>query len=114
MTKSVRKSANETITLLGGVVCTPMAVRSSDRTTTMRTKQVIMIRIEGATLKIVIRAMICIIRSVKMPPPERSIESELGVAEAAPAVAAEAMAGANRIAAKTRRGRKRFIAASLL
>ncbi len=40
MTKRVRNSARLTITELGGAVCRPMAVRSSDSTTTMRVKLV--------------------------------------------------------------------------
>jgi len=55
MTNKVRNSARLTITELGGAVCSPMAVRSSDNTTTMRVKLVTITRIEGASDKRVIR-----------------------------------------------------------
>ena len=45
----VRKSARLTITEFGGAVCRPIAVRSSERTTTMRVKLVTITRIEGAS-----------------------------------------------------------------
>ena len=48
MTKAVRKIASDTITELGGAVCRPMAVLSSDSTTTMRVKLVTMTTIDGA------------------------------------------------------------------
>ena len=70
----MRNIASDTSTLLGGLCCRPSAVRSSDSTTTMRTKLVIMIRIEGAIDSTVIRAMICTMRSVKRPLPLRSME----------------------------------------
>ena len=44
------------ITLLGGLCWMPIAVRSSDSTTTMRTKLVTMMRIDGASDRTVIRA----------------------------------------------------------
>ena len=61
----------------------PIAVRSSDSTTTMRTKHVIMIRIDGASERIVISATICISRSVNNPEPLKSMERPL-LAAAAP------------------------------
>ena len=58
-------------------------MRNSDSTTTMRVKLVIMMRMEGARLRIVMSATICITRSVNMPPPVRSMESPLAGAAAA-------------------------------
>ena len=51
MMKAVRKRASDIITALGGAVCKPMAVRNSDRTTTMRVKLVTITRMEGASAK---------------------------------------------------------------
>ncbi len=50
----------------------PIAVRSKDSTTTMRVKQVIMMRMDGASDRIVTRPTICISRSVITPPPVKS------------------------------------------
>ena len=64
ITNNVRNSDRLTITELGGLCWMPIAVRNSDSTTTMRVKHVIMMRIDGASERIVIRPMICISRSV--------------------------------------------------
>ena len=66
--------ASDTITLLGGDCCRPSAVRSSDSTTTMRTKLVIMMMIDGAMDSTVISATICSMRSVNSPLPFKSME----------------------------------------
>ena len=47
----------ETITVFGGDCCTPMALRMSDRTTTIRVNDVTITRIDGARLRIVNKAM---------------------------------------------------------
>src|SRR6202049_3389799 len=57
------------ITEFGGAVAVPMAVRSSDSTTTIRVKDVIMIRIDGATDSTVNSAISWIARSVTPPLP---------------------------------------------
>ena len=62
-----------------------------------------MIRIEGARLRIVISATICIMRSVNMPPPDRSIESELAPDAAPAASAANAASGIRSSADKSAR-----------
>src|SRR5512134_2051820 len=48
MTNTVRNKASETITVLGGAVALPSAVRNSDSTTTIRVNDVTMTRIDGA------------------------------------------------------------------
>ncbi len=50
----------------------PIAVRNSDSTTTIRVKHVIMIRIDGASDRMVTSPTICISRSVITPPPVKS------------------------------------------
>src|SRR5262245_38088268 len=57
------------ITEFGGAVAVPSAVRKSDSTTTMRVNDVIMIRMEGATERMVNSAINWIARSVTPPPP---------------------------------------------
>src|SRR4051794_9245344 len=57
------------ITEFGGAVAVPIAVRSSDSTTTMRVNDVIMIRIDGAIDSTVSSAISWIARSVTPPPP---------------------------------------------
>src|SRR6266702_1107176 len=57
------------ITEFGGAVAVPMAVRSSDSTTTMRVNDVIMIRIDGAIESTVSSAINWIARSVTPPLP---------------------------------------------
>lgn len=52
----------------------PMAVRKSESTITIRVKEVTMIRIEGAMLRMVISAMICKARSVTPVPSPRPME----------------------------------------
>ena len=52
----------------------PIAVRNSESTITTLVKDVIMIRIEGAMLRTVMRAIICRARSVMPVPSPRSIE----------------------------------------
>src|ERR1700742_3238987 len=60
------------ITEFGGAVDVPIAVRSSDSTTTIRVNAVIMTRIEGAIESTVSSAMSWIARSVTPPlPPPR-------------------------------------------
>jgi hypothetical protein len=108
--------ASDTITLLGGDCCRPSAVRSSDSTTTMRTKLVIMMMIEGAMDSTVTSATICSILSVKSPLPFRSMDSPpAGVAAAAGTLAAARCSGAAKAAdgastaSSSRKGRMRFI-----
>ena len=74
--KKVRNSASDTITVLGGVCCMPMAVRKNDRTTTIRVNDVIIINIDGANDKTVISATICTTRPVTVPslPAPRSMD----------------------------------------
>ena len=55
MTMAVRNSARLVITTLGGLCCRPMAVRSRERTTTIRTKEVVMMTIDGASDRTVSR-----------------------------------------------------------
>ena len=57
------------ITVLGGAVAVPSAVRSSDSTTTMRVNDVTITRMEGASDSTVISATSWSTRSVR-PPPE--------------------------------------------
>src|SRR5581483_1254631 len=57
------------ITVFGGAVAVPSAVRSSDSTTTMRVNDVIMIRIDGAIDSTVSSAISWIARSVTPPLP---------------------------------------------
>ncbi len=62
MTNRVRNRARPTSTLLGGVCCSPIAVRRNESTMTMRVKEVTITRIDGATLSTVIsitRRRIC-------------------------------------------------------
>src|SRR5258705_7611299 len=94
--------ASDTITLLGGDCCRPNAVRSSDRTTTMRTKLVIMMMIDGAMDRTVISATICSMRSVKRPLPFKSMDSPplVGAVAAAAAAAAELGGVIGKVAAK--------------
>ena len=49
MMKKVRNSAMPVMTMFGGVLCVCIAVRRNPRTMTIRVKQVIMIRIDGAS-----------------------------------------------------------------
>ena len=65
---------------------------TSDNTTTMRTKLVIMIRMDGAMDSTVTKAMICTMRSVKSPEPETSIERPLSAAPGTAVVLAFAAA----------------------
>jgi hypothetical protein len=51
--KMVKNRARPTTTWLGGMLRTPMACRTMDRTITTRTKEVVMSRMLGATLKTV-------------------------------------------------------------
>ena len=74
MTKKVRNSASDTITELGGAVCRPIAVRSSDSTTTMRVKLVTITRIEGASASTVIRPTSWTARSVSVASSPKLIE----------------------------------------
>ncbi len=74
--KNVRNKARDITTVLGGVCWTPMAVRMNDNTTIMRVKEVIIIKIEGASESTVISATIWISRPVTVPLPScpRSME----------------------------------------
>ena len=58
ITKAVRNNARRISTELGGVCCSPIAVRRNDSTTTIRMKAVTMTRIEGARLRTVSSARI--------------------------------------------------------
>src|SRR5579863_5985652 len=69
MTKAVRNIASAIITEFGGAVAVPIAVRSSDSTTTIRVNDVIMIRIDGAIDSTVNSAISWIARSVTPPLP---------------------------------------------
>ena len=73
MTMAVRNRARETITALGGLCCRPSAVRSSDSTTTIRTKRVVMMTIDGASDRTVIRPTSWTTRSVRPAPVPRSM-----------------------------------------
>ena len=53
MTKPLRNSAKLTMTILGGVVCVPRALRRNDRTTMIRVNEVTVMRMAGARLKTV-------------------------------------------------------------
>ncbi len=57
MISKVRNRANEVITWLGGSCCVPMAWRRSPKTTTIRTKQVVIKRTAGARLSTVRRSI---------------------------------------------------------
>ena len=62
----------------------PSAVRRNDKTTMIRMNDVIIIRIDGAKLRTVIRAMIWIIRAVDSPPasfPPKSRDKLCAMAE---------------------------------
>src|SRR5438105_2940046 len=61
--------ASAMMTEFGGAVAVPMAVRSSDSTTTIRVNDVIMIRIDGAIESTVSSAINWIARSVTPPLP---------------------------------------------
>ena len=65
------------ITELGGAVAVPIAVRSSDSTTTMRVNDVIMIRIDGAIDSTVSSAISWIARSVTPPRPAAEIDADV-------------------------------------
>jgi hypothetical protein len=49
ITKAVRNKASEMTTEFGGAVAVPSAVRNSDKTTTIRVNDVIMMRMDGAS-----------------------------------------------------------------
>src|SRR3989344_4028744 len=68
MTNTVRNKASEIITWLGGVCWVPSAVRRKLSTTTMRTNDVTMTRIEGASDRTVTRATSWTTRAVASPP----------------------------------------------
>ncbi|MNJ00099.1 hypothetical protein D3C73_1593470 [compost metagenome] len=74
MMKRVRNRASETMTVLGGAVCRPMAVRSRESTTTMRVKLVTITRIDGASESSVISPMSWIARSVSVVSSPKSME----------------------------------------
>ncbi len=95
MIRAVRNRARLTSTALGGLCCRPSAVRSSDSTTVMRTKEVVMITIDGASDSTVIRPTSWTTRSVRPAPVPRLMLS----AAAPPAAAAWANAKAGKIRA---------------
>ncbi len=72
MTMADRNSAREMMTALGGLCCKPSAVRSRDRTTTMRMNEVVMMTIDGASDSTVIRPTIWMTRADRLPPLPRS------------------------------------------
>src|SRR5215475_202316 len=77
------------MTEFGGAVAVPIAVRSSDSTTTMRVNDVIMIRIDGAIESTVRSAINWIARSVTPPwPPPRLMLMSWAAAGVASATAA--------------------------
>jgi hypothetical protein len=71
MTMAVRNRARLMITGFGGLCCTPMAVRSRPSTTTIRTNEVVMITIDGASDRTVSRPTICTTRSDRPAPVPR-------------------------------------------
>ncbi len=71
MIRAVRNRARLTSTALGGLCCKPSAVRNKDSTTVMRTNEVVMITIEGASDSTVIRPTSCTTRSVRPAPEPR-------------------------------------------
>ena len=76
MTNAVRNSASDTMTVLGGAVAVPSAVRSGDSTTTMRVHDVIVTRIDGASDSTVSSTIIWITRSVSpLPQPKLTLMS---------------------------------------
>lgn len=83
MMKAVRNIANEMITVFGGDCWMPMAVRSRESTITIRVKEVTMIKIEGAILRMVTSAMICSARSVTPVPSPRPMEMSWAKADGA-------------------------------
>ena len=72
MTMAVRNRASDTITAFGGLCWRPSAVRSSDSTTTIRTKLVVIMMIDGASDRTVSRPTSWTTRSVSPPPVPRS------------------------------------------
>ena len=80
MTKAVRNSDSEITTELGGAFCRPMAVRNSDSTTTMRTNDVVITRMDGASDSTVIAAISCTIPEVSPCPVPRSTDTVCGSA----------------------------------
>src|SRR3546814_6401799 len=75
MSKKVRNSARRISTTFGGVDWVPSATRSSDSTTTMRTKEVTITRMDGASVMTVSRTTSWTMRPVAEPPsPKRSEE----------------------------------------
>lgn len=68
MMNSDRNRASEIITLFGGVCCNPIAVRKNDNTTTIRMNDVVIIRIDGASDRMVNNATSCSARPDTVPP----------------------------------------------
>ena len=83
ITKAVRNSDSEITTELGGAFCRPIAVRSSDSTTTIRTNDVVITRMDGASDSTVIAAIICTMPDVSPCPVPRSTEIVCGNASGA-------------------------------
>ena len=73
MTMALRNSDKDTRTAFGGDCCRPRAVRSSDRTTMIRTKLVVMMTIDGARDRTVIRPTSWTTRWVRPAPVPRSM-----------------------------------------
>jgi hypothetical protein len=67
MTKYVKKSAKETISMLGGDCCNPIACRKMASTVTMNGKLVTIIAIPGTRLRTVMSAKSCTDRVVNDP-----------------------------------------------
>ena len=95
MTKAVRNSASEMITEFGGAFCRPMAVRTSDSTMTMRTKDVVITRMDGASERTVIAAISWTMPDVSPCPVPRSTDTVCGKASGASTKASRS-AGASR------------------
>src|SRR5690606_22662292 len=73
MTMALRNSARLISTALGGLCCRPSAVRSRLRTTTIRTNEVVMMTIDGASDRTVSRPISWTTRSVRPAPVPRSM-----------------------------------------
>lgn len=66
--KNVRNNAKLMSTELGGVCCKPIAVRTKEKTITIRVKEVTITKMDGARLIIVTSATSCNIRLLASPP----------------------------------------------
>jgi hypothetical protein len=75
MMNAVKNSDREMMTEFGGAFWRPMAVLSRERTITIRTKDVVIISIEGARERTVMAATSCTIPPVMPWPVPRSIDT---------------------------------------